>query len=545
MTFFKKSSRANNESPQRSPSPTDDTSLSDPELSQTQPTRTPVPKLQLLTVCVSRIAEPLAYSQIFPYVNQMVWDLGVTDNPKKVGFYSGIIDSAFAFAQLFTVYSFGALSDRIGRKPVILFGTFGVAISAAFFGLSDSFVHMVGARTLAGLLSGYVAVLHSVLGEMSDETNQASIYPLYSLCYPIGTFIGPMIGGALAQPNENIPYLIPSFLTSLFDKYPYLLPSGAAATIAAISFGFVLIFMKETLPSKVRRKLAANSGASTPSSSYGTRGRTKRAGASRDVSPSTTAVERSRGSSVSTCVGEPRSTKCVNESDPLLEDEDAPHSWTIWELLKLPRLRQLFTSAIAMSFLAEAYIVVFVLFCYTSIQDGGLGFDPAAIGFALSTAGIISFALQIVILPIILRRFKPTQTFRVCMGTWPIAFALPAVLNTIARASSDNGAHEIGKEAKAVIWVLIWVSQVLTKFGCMGYGMNMIIARQSAPDQRALGATNGLNQFSLCLARMFAPTAVSTLFALSSEHNILGGHLVWVVMVLLALVGMRFSPSDL
>lgn len=36
----------------------------------------------------------------------------------------------------------------------------------------------------------------------------------------------------------------------------------------------------------------------------------------------------------------------------------------------------------------------------------------------------------------------------------------------------------------------------------------MLIARQSAPDQRALGATNGLNQFSLCVARMFAPTAV-------------------------------------
>ncbi|KAG9119728.1 hypothetical protein FRC07_005099, partial [Ceratobasidium sp. 392] len=493
MTFFKKISGANTKSPERSPSPADDTSLSDPEISQAQPARTPVPKLQLLSVCISRIAEPLAYSQIFPYVNQMVWDLGVTDNPKKVGFYSGIIDSSFAFAQLFTVYSYGALSDRIGRKPVILFGTFGVSLCAALFGLSSSFVHMVGARTLAGLLSGYVAVLHSVLGEMSDETNQAAVYPIYSLCYPIGTFIGPLIGGALAQPNVNIPSVIPSFLTSLFDKYPYLLPSGASAAIAAISFTFVLIFMKETLPSKVRRKLAGNSGASTPSSSYGTRGRTKRDGPSRGVSPSSTAVDRSRGSSVSTCVGEARLTKSVNENDALLGLEDEPHNWTIWELLKLPRLRELYISAVVLSFLAEAYLVVFVLFCYTSIQDGGLGFDPAAIGFALSTAGVISFALQIVLLPILVRRFRPTQTFRVCMATWPIAFAIPPILNTIARVSSDNGAHEIGKEATAAIWIIIWVSQVLSKFGCMAYGMNMLIARQSAPDQRALGATNGLN----------------------------------------------------
>ncbi|KAG9077657.1 hypothetical protein FS749_010433, partial [Ceratobasidium sp. UAMH 11750] len=289
MTFFKKSRGANNDTPEGPPSPAEHTPLSDPELSQTQPARTPVPKLQLLSVCVSRIAEPLAYSQIFPYVNQMVWELGVTDNPKKVGFYSGIIDSAFAFAQLFTVYSYGSLSDRIGRKPVILFGTFGVSLCAALFGLSSTFVHMVGARTLAGLLSGYVAVLHSVLGEMTDETNQAAVYPIYSLCYPIGSFIGPLIGGALAQPNQNIPHLIPSFLRSLFDKYPYLLPSGVAAAVAAMSFTFALTFMEETLPSKVRRKLAESSGASTPSSSYGTRGRTSRAGPSRDVSPSTTA----------------------------------------------------------------------------------------------------------------------------------------------------------------------------------------------------------------------------------------------------------------
>ncbi|KAG9081657.1 hypothetical protein FRC06_005465 [Ceratobasidium sp. 370] len=475
----------------------------------------------------------------------MVWELGVTNNPKKVGFYSGIIDSAFAFAQLFTVYSYGSLSDRIGRKPVILFGTFGVSLCAALFGLSSSFVHMVGARTLAGLLSGYVAVLHSVLGEITDETNQAAVYPIYSLCYPVGSFIGPLIGGALAQPNQNIPHLIPSFLRSLFDKYPYLLPSGVASAVAATSFTFALTFMKETLPSKLRRKLAGGSGASTPSSSYGSRGRTSRAGSSRDVSPSTTAVERSRGSSVSTCVGKDRSTKSVNEADPLLESEDEPHKWTVRELLKLPRMRQLCLSALTLSFLAESYIVVFVLFCYTNVRDGGLGFDPAAIGFALATAGIIGFTLQIVLLPYLLSRFKPTQTFRVCMATWPIGFAIPPILSIIARASSDNGAHEIGKEATVAIWIGIWIAQVLTKFGCMAYGMNMLIARQSAPDQRALGATNGLNQFSLCFARMFAPTAVSVLFALSSDHNLLHGHLVWVVMVLLALVGMRVSPEDL
>jgi hypothetical protein len=55
------------------------------------------------------------------------------------------------------------------------------------------------------------------------------------------------------------------------------------------------------------------------------------------------------------------------------------------------------------------------------------------------------------------------------MMTWPIGFAIPPILNIIARASSENGAHEIGKEATVAIWIGIWFAQVLTKFGCMAY----------------------------------------------------------------------------
>ncbi|CEL55793.1 putative membrane protein YCR023C OS=Saccharomyces cerevisiae (strain ATCC 204508 / S288c) GN=YCR023C PE=1 SV=2 [Rhizoctonia solani AG-1 IB] len=521
---------------------------SDPESPQQPVRQTPVPKLQLLSVCVSRIAEPFAYTQIFPYVNQMVWDLGVTDDPKKVGFYSGMIDSSFAFAQLLTVYSYGALSDRVGRKPVVLMGTFGVAISAALFGLSNSFTHMMAARMIAGLLSGYIAVLHSILGEITDDTNQAAAYPIYALCYPIGSFVGPLVGGALAKPNENIPHLVPAFLHDFFDKYPYMLPSMAACTVAVMSFTFILVFMEETLPSMVRRRARKSSGASTPTS-YGARGRTiERTGAVQGAESSSSAspsIERSRHSSTSTRVGEDGLLKkCPSETDGLLagddnEEDEQPHNWSVRELLKLPELRQLYRSSVILSFLAESYVVVFVLFSYTKIQFGGLGFEPAEIGFVLAVAGSISFALQLLVLPTILRRAKPTKTFEACMTLWPIGFAIPPILNIIARASSGNGHHPIGLSASAAIWVGIWTAQLITKLACMGYAMNMIIARQSAPDQRALGTTNGLNQLFMCAARMFAPVAVSTLFALSTEHNWLGGHLVWVIMIVLSLLGWK------
>ncbi|EUC56946.1 MFS multidrug transporter [Rhizoctonia solani AG-3 Rhs1AP] len=511
---------------------------------------TPIPMLQLFSVCVSRIAEPFAYTQIFPYVNQMVWQLGVTDDPKKVGFYSGMVDSMFAFAQLFTVYGYGRLSDRIGRKPVVLFSVFGVALSSGLFGFSNSFAHMMAARTIAGLLSGYVAVLHSILGEITDDTNQSAAYPIYALCYPIGSLVGPLVGGALADPNQSIPHLVPAFLHDVFDKYPYMLPSMAACTVAAMSFTFVLFFMKETLPSIVRRKARKSSGTSTPTSLYGSRGRTvERTGSEQHAESSPSAsptMERSRYSSVSTRVGaDDLPKKCPSETDTLLADEDdedeQPHDWSVSELLKLPELRKLYRSSVVLSYLAEAYVVVFVLFSYTKIQDGGLGFEPAEIGFVLAVAGGISFALQILFLPVVLRQGKPTKMFDTCMALWPIGYAIPPILNIIARSSSGNGRYPIGTAASAAIWTGIWVAQLLTKTACTAYAMNMIIARQSAPDRRALGTTNGLNQFFMCAARMFAPVTVSAMFALSTEHNWLGGHSVWVVMIVLSILGWKVS----
>ena len=54
---------------------------------------TPVPKLQLATLCLVRLLEPIGFTQLFPYINEMVVNLNMIDDPSKVGFVSGLVVS--------------------------------------------------------------------------------------------------------------------------------------------------------------------------------------------------------------------------------------------------------------------------------------------------------------------------------------------------------------------------------------------------------------------------------------------------------------------
>jgi MFS family permease len=98
------------------------------------------------------------------------------------------------------------LSDKIGRKPVVLIGITGIAFGTVIMGFSQSLFTVIFARSLckatisnnkysthflsAGFFSGNVAVVHSVIAEITDHTNQATAFPIYGLCWPLGAIIG-------------------------------------------------------------------------------------------------------------------------------------------------------------------------------------------------------------------------------------------------------------------------------------------------------------------------------------------------------------------
>lgn len=108
----------------------------------------------------------------------MVLDLGMGE--ADAAFYAGLLISAYAVAEAITSMAWGALSDRIGRKPVVLFGLVGVAISSLIFGLAKTYWVALLARFVGGALNGNVSVMQTMVAEMvknPDHEREFSPFP--------------------------------------------------------------------------------------------------------------------------------------------------------------------------------------------------------------------------------------------------------------------------------------------------------------------------------------------------------------------------------
>ena len=92
---------------------------------------------------------------IFPYVYYMILSMNITSNTSKIAVYVGMVTSAFAFAEFSSGVIWGRISDRIGRKPVLLMGLAGTAVSMIVFGFATTLPVALLGRALGGLLNGY------------------------------------------------------------------------------------------------------------------------------------------------------------------------------------------------------------------------------------------------------------------------------------------------------------------------------------------------------------------------------------------------------
>lgn len=332
----------------------------------------PFPKWQIFWICFARVVEPMAFFSVFPYINKMAQENGNLDDADP-GFYSGAIESMFSLTQAVFMISWGKASDRLGRKPVLVFSLVGVTIATALFGFSKTLWEMILFRCAAGVFGGTIVTMRTMLAEHSTPHTQAVIFSWFAFSGNLGIFIGPLLGGVLADPAHQYPGVF-GHVKFLLD-YPYVLSSLVVGLLGAVSVFTSAFFIDETL----KREPASEDGVVKPKA----------------------------------------------EGQGILD------------IVKTPGVGMVLYVYGHIMLLALAYTAILPVFWFTPVRLGGFGFSPLQISLMLAVNGVAQALWLLLAFPPLQHRYGTNKVLRGCAICYPFFFAICPLGNALLRSGHD------------------------------------------------------------------------------------------------------------
>lgn len=201
-------------------------------MSQTIPSESPkkgLPFNRVLPVFFLTFVDILGLTVILPLLHLYSAQYGAT--PLQIGLVAG----AFPLAQLLGVPIMGALSDRYGRKPLLLISQVTTFVSFLMLGMAQSLEVIVLSRLLDGLFGANIATAQAALSDITDEDNRAQALGLIGAAFGLGFIFGPITS-----------------LIALEISNSLAVPAFTAAIYSFLSICLTLFAFKETLPSEKR-----------------------------------------------------------------------------------------------------------------------------------------------------------------------------------------------------------------------------------------------------------------------------------------------------
>lgn len=507
------------------------------------------PTYQLTILAICRFSEPIAFNSILAYTYVMVQDLNGTD--ANASFYAGLLVSAYAVAEALTAMIWGAVSDRYGRKPVVLFGLCGVGLSSLLFGLAKKYWIALLARFVGGALNGNVSVMQTMVAEMVMHTPEyePKAYAVQPFVWILGSILGSAMGGFLAQPAKFYPGLFPA--DGVFGRYPYLLPNLVAVAVvgAAVVQGF--LFLEETNP---RFKTTERDGRTRlgdedrlghddeTSPLLRTVSQPKSiADSLRQVGPffgeeglPTTTDQRfdlrhnSFGTMVSISVRpdvhDPQTTRArPPESSKDTQNENAFNFAVVMLIIALviAAFHQMAFGAILPIYLLDppssnSSSVGTVHQRPRLDLTGGMGFNLHDVGSYLAINGVIALLSQGLIFPVFVERVGVWLSFLLPTLIYPICYLVMPFLSLLRPATTNTESWLL----PAGIYASMFAQSIL---GIIATPCALILLKNATPSPLVLGRVNGVAMSAVCFARTISSPLVGVIYDFGGSAAAWGG----------------------
>lgn len=170
-------------------------------------------------VLITVFLDILGIGLIIPVLPRLVASFGL--NPEWQSYWYGAIVAAYGIMQFFCAPVIGALSDRYGRRPVLLACVFGLGLNFALLTAVHSVVWMLLVRALGGMTAGNLSVANAYIADVSSAQQRARALGKIGAMFGLGFICGPVLGGLLGELNIRYPFYLAAAVSLLNVVYGY------------------------------------------------------------------------------------------------------------------------------------------------------------------------------------------------------------------------------------------------------------------------------------------------------------------------------------
>ncbi len=190
-------------------------------------------RLPITFILISVVLDSMGIGLIMPVMPDLIQEVGDYDLA-NAAIWGGILTTIFALMQFFFGPTIGSLSDRFGRRPVLLISLAVMAFDYVLMAVAGTMTLLIIGRILGGITAATQSTAAAYMADISKPEEKAANFGLIGAAFGVGFVLGPLLGGALAEFGTRAPF-------------------WAAAFLAAANFAFGYFILPETVTDKIRR----------------------------------------------------------------------------------------------------------------------------------------------------------------------------------------------------------------------------------------------------------------------------------------------------